>query len=61
MFFNDYNGLSVFHDRYWVSIEDVELFTDRMMELRQGKSNMAPLTQSRAIKRLNQSELSMLF
>lgn len=28
MFFEDFNGISVFHDRYWVSNEDVQLFTD---------------------------------
>ena len=28
MFFENYNGVSVFHDRFWVSNEDVELFTD---------------------------------
>ena len=27
-FFDDFNGISVFHDRYWVSNEDVQLFTD---------------------------------
>ena len=27
-FFSDYNGISVFHDRFWVSNEDVQLFTD---------------------------------
>ena len=27
-FFEDFNGISVFHDRYWVSNEDVQLFTD---------------------------------
>ena len=27
-FFTEFNGISVFHDRYWVSNEDVQLFTD---------------------------------
>ena len=27
-FFDNYNGISVFHDRFWVSNADVELFTD---------------------------------
>lgn len=27
-FFQDFNGISVFHDRFWVSNEDVQLFTD---------------------------------
>ena len=27
-FFKNYNGVSVFHDRFWVNNEDVELFTD---------------------------------
>ena len=28
-FFRNHNGISVFHDRFWVSNEDVQLFTDR--------------------------------
>jgi hypothetical protein len=27
-FFKNHNGISVFHDRFWVSNEDVQLFTD---------------------------------
>ena len=27
-FFQEFNGISVFHDRFWVSNEDVHLFTD---------------------------------
>lgn len=27
-FFENHNGISVFHDRYWVSNDDVQLFTD---------------------------------
>ena len=27
-FFDNYNGISIFHDRFWVSNADVELFTD---------------------------------
>ncbi|MCG8031789.1 MAG: hypothetical protein JAZ03_06400 [Candidatus Thiodiazotropha taylori] len=27
-FFTDFNGVSVFHDRFWVSNEDLQLFTD---------------------------------
>lgn len=27
-FFQNHNGISVFHDRFWVSSEDLELFTD---------------------------------
>ena len=27
-FFKSYNGISVFHDRYWVSSEELQLFTD---------------------------------
>lgn len=27
-FFTHFNGISVFHDRYWVSNEDIQLFTD---------------------------------
>ena len=27
-FFRDFNGISVFHDRFWVSNEDMQLFTD---------------------------------
>ena len=27
-FFEQYNGISVFHDRFWVSNADVELYTD---------------------------------
>ena len=27
-FLRDYNGVSVFHDRYWISNVDTELFTD---------------------------------
>lgn len=27
-FFQDFNGISVFHDRYWLSNEDAQLFTD---------------------------------
>ncbi|MCG7866997.1 MAG: hypothetical protein JAY74_11590 [Candidatus Thiodiazotropha taylori] len=27
-FFKGFNGVSVFHDRYWVSNEDIQLFTD---------------------------------
>ena len=27
-FFQEFNGISVFHDRFWVSNEDVQLFTD---------------------------------
>ena len=27
-FFQNYNGISVFHDRFWVTNQDVELFTD---------------------------------
>ena len=28
VFFEKYNGVPVFHDRYWISNEDVDLFTD---------------------------------
>ena len=28
LFFKDFNGLSVFHDRFWTSSAEVELFTD---------------------------------
>ncbi|MEW8545793.1 MAG: reverse transcriptase domain-containing protein [Candidatus Thiodiazotropha sp.] len=27
-FFKDFNGISVFHDRFWTSNEDIQLFTD---------------------------------
>ena len=27
-FFSKYNGVSVFHDRFWVSSEDCQLYTD---------------------------------
>ena len=27
-FFEDFNGFSVFHERFWVSNEDIQLFTD---------------------------------
>lgn len=27
-FFKDFNGIAVFHDRFWVSDDDIELFTD---------------------------------
>lgn len=27
-FFRDFNGISVFHDRFWVSNDDIQLFTD---------------------------------
>lgn len=27
-FFSEFNGISVFHDRFWVSNEDLQLFTD---------------------------------
>ena len=27
-FFKDFNGVSVFHDRFWTSNEDLQLFTD---------------------------------
>ena len=27
-FFKDFNGISVFHDRFWISNDDIQLFTD---------------------------------
>ena len=27
-FFKQYNGISVFHDRFWISSADVELYSD---------------------------------
>ena len=27
-FFDEYNGISVFHERFWVSSDELELFTD---------------------------------
>ena len=35
-FFSDFNGVSVFHDRFWVSSEDCQLYTDSAAGLGMG-------------------------